>query len=318
MSENGIETREPQENIRTITWENMTWVDIVPPTEAAIKYLKEHYHFPKLALEDCLSHRQISKMDVFPNYLFFVFHFNHYDKKSRISTKRQWSVFVGEDFIVTVHNGELRPLVELFQHCQTDSEFRQQFLSHGSGYLLYKIIDKAIDSYFPVLNKILSLLEDVEDIVFDPDTEATTELSVLRRDIITQRMVMLPTRTLLIEMRNRLTHFCRIDIAAEYDDLIDHLNKICQALDECKEVVEVFKDADYTLVTHRLNRVVRILNVFATIVLPFLAVSGIYGMNIPLPGGLERGSLSTFFVLLAVMIGITGIMLYSFRRRHWI
>lgn len=313
-----IEIKEPQENIRTITWENMTWVDIVPPTPAAMRLLEERYHFQQLALEDCLSNRQISKMDVFRDHLFFVFHFNHYNKKTRISTKRQWAAFIGENFIVTVHTGELKSLVEMFRECQTNSEARHDYLSNGSGYLLYRIIDRAIDSYFPVLDKIMILLTRSEDIVFDADTDATTELSILRRDIITQRMVMFPTRALLIEMRNKLKHYSRVEMAENYDDLIDHMNRICQALDECKEVVEVFKDADYTLVTHRLNRVVRRLNIIATIVLPFLAISGLYGMNVALPGGLERGDFTSFLVLFGVMISITAGMLFYFRRNHWI
>jgi magnesium transporter len=313
-----IKTKEPPENIRSVTWENMTWVDIVQPTEAAMKYLGEHYHFQQLALEDCLSHRQISKMDVFPDYLFFVFHFSYYDKRARISTKRKWSAFIGKDFIVTVHDGELKALVEMFRECQTNSESRQNYLRNGSGYLLYKIIDSAVDSYFPVLDKILSLLEKTEDDVFDENAEATTELSILRRDIITQRMVMFPTRTLLIEIRNKLNRFSRVEMTDNYDDLIDHLNKICQTLDECKEVIEVFKDTDYTLVTHRLNHVVRVLNIIATIVLPFLAISSLYGMNVALPGGLERGSITTFLILFAVMILITVGMLFYFRRRRWI
>lgn len=318
MLEPGKETIELPANIRTITLENMTWVDVSPHTEASMRYLEEHYHFSQLSLEDCLSHRQISKMDVFPNYLFFVFHFNYYDKKTRISTKRQWAAFIGEDFIVTVHNGELKALVEIFRECQTNGEARQEYLSHGSGYLLYRIIDHAIDAYFPVLNKILNLLEETEASVFDQETDATMELSILRRDVITQRMVMLPTRTLLIDIRNKLKRFSRVDLTDNYDDLIDHMNRICNTLDECKEVVEVFKDADYTLVTHRLNRVVRLLNIIATVILPFLAISSVYGMNVPLPGGLERGDLKTFFILIGFMVFINLSMLFYFRRRRWI
>jgi magnesium transporter len=312
------EMKVPEGNIRTITQGNMMWMDITPPTPAAMKYLEERFNFQKLALEDCLSHRQISKMDVFPDHLFFVFHFNHYNKATRVSTKRQWSAFIGENFLVTVHTGELKAIGEMFRECESNDQSRQDLLTKGSGWLLYRIIDHAIDSYFPVLDKIFNLLEETEDNVFDMEADAAMELSVLRRDIITQRMVMFPTRTLLIEMRNKLARYSRVDMTQEYDDLMDHMNKICQTLDECEEVVEVFKDTDYTLVTQRLNRVVRILNVFATIVLPFLAVSSIYGMNIPLPGGLERGSLSTFFVLFAIMIALTLSMLIYFRHRRWI
>jgi magnesium transporter len=318
MRSSKIGPKEPKATIRTINHENMTWVDVVPPTEESLKYLKERFHFQPLALEDCLSHRQVSKMDVFSDHLFFVFHFNHYNKKTRISMKKQWSAFIGDNFLVTVHTGELRTIGDMFLECESNSVSRENYFSKGSGYLLYKIIDRAIDSYFPVLDKILNLLEQAEDRVFDEDQDSTLDVSILRRDIITQRMVMFPTRNLLIDMRSKLALYCKVDITEEYDDLIDHMTRIRQTLDECQEVVEVFKDTDYTLVTQRLNRVIRILNVFATIVLPFLAVSSLYGMNVILPGGLESGSYSTFFILLAIMVGLTIGMMVYFRHRKWI
>jgi len=307
-----------KEVIREVKLGDFTWVDIVPPTVNATQYLSERFHFQTLALEDCLSRRQISKVDVFADHLFCVFHFSYYDKKTRISNKRQWSAFAGNNYLVTIHTGELRALSVLFRSCQDNEEIRQRMLSHGSGYLLYGIIDRAIDSYFPVLDKIMNLLEEMEDSVFDEAADATKELSVLRRDIITQRMVMFPTRNLLNQMRNKLKNYCDIDITQQYDDLIDHMDKICQTLDECQETIEVFKDTDYTLVPNKLNRVLRTLNIFATIVLPFVAVSGIYGMNIPLPGGLDKGSFSTFFMLLGFMAGLAALMLFFFRRRRWI
>jgi magnesium transporter len=183
---------------------------------------------------------------------------------------------------------------------------------------MYRILDRAVDSYFPVLDKILSLMEDIEDNVFDEEVEATRELSILRRDIITQRSVMFPTRTIFLELQNKLKRFSKTDVTAYYDDLMDHINKICETLDECKEIIEVFKDADYILATDRINRVVRILNILATIILPFVVISSIYGMNVTLPGGLERGDFKTFVILIAAMGLIAGGMLFFFRRRHWI
>jgi magnesium transporter len=99
---------------------------------------------------------------------------------------------------------------------------------------------------------------------------------------------------------------------------MDHMNKICSTLDECKEIIEVFKDTDFVLATDRVNRVIRILNIFATITLPFVIVSSIYGMNVILPGGLQGGSPRTFVLLIAIMALITASMLYFFRRRRWI
>ncbi len=99
---------------------------------------------------------------------------------------------------------------------------------------------------------------------------------------------------------------------------MDHMNKTCETLDECKEIIEVYKDADFVLSTEYLNRIMRILTVLATIILPFLVVSSIYGMNVHLPGGLTTGSPLSFIVLMVFMALIAAGMLYFFRRKRWI
>lgn len=317
----GIKEQQVQEeplHIETIKWGDLTWVNIQPPTEREIEYLEETYHFHPLDLDDCLSRKQIPKVDEYPEYLFVIFHLPVFDKETRVTAKRQWSAFVGEKFLITLHTGELRTLTALFRDCQANEDAREEYFSNGSGYLLYRILDRSIDSYFPVLDKILSLMEDMEDNVFDEDVETAKELSVLRRDIIAQRRVMFPTRTLFMSLERRLKRFTRVDLTVYFGDLTDHMNKICETLDELKEVIEVFKDTDYMLATYRINRVTRLITIFSTIVLPFLIVSSLYGMNVTLPGGLERGSIQSFLILLLVMLIIAGSMLFFFRRRRWI
>jgi magnesium transporter len=305
-------------NIETITWGDLTWVNVETATDQEISWLSETYNFHTMALDDCLSRKQISKLDVFPGYLFFVFHYPFYHKETRIATKQQWSAFIGENYIVTINTAEIKTLVALFRDCMANEDSRQEYMKQGSGFLLYRILDRAIDSYFPVLDKILSLMEDMEDAVFDEDIEVAKELSILRRDIITQRAVMFPTRTLFTEMENKLKRFSKTDVTAYYDDLMDHMNKICDTLDECKEMIEVFKDTDSTLATNRLNRVVRILNIIATITIPFIAISSIFGMNVFAPGGIEEGELTVFIILMVVMAAIAGGMLFFFHRKRWI
>jgi magnesium transporter len=305
-------------HIESITWGDLTWVNINAPTERENEWLAENYQFHPLALDDCLSRKQISKIDVYPGYLFFIFHYPLYDKATRIASKRQWSAFIGENYLVTVNTGDMKTLTALFRDCQANEESRKEYFEGGSGFLLYRLLDRTIDSYFPVLDKIFSLMEDVEDVVFDEEIEAAREISVLRRDIITQRAVFIPTRAIFIEMENKLKRYSKTDVTAYYNDLMDHINKICDTLDEAKEIIEVFSDTDYTLATHRINRVVRILNIFAAITLPFLAVSGIYGMNVISPGGLESGDYKTFIILIVLMCAMAGGMLYLFHRRRWI
>jgi len=306
-------------HIESITWGDLTWVNIVPPTEREIEYLAKNYPFHPLDLDDTLSRQQIPKVDNYPEYLFAIFHLPVYDKETRVASKRQWSAFVGENYLITLHTGELRTLVALFRDCQANEESRREFFSQGSGYLLYRILDRSIDSYFPVLDKILSLIDDLEDLVFDENIETAKEISIIRRDVITQRRVMFPTRTQLTTLEKRLSRFTKGDLTVYYGDLMDHVNKICETLDEAKEIIEVFKDTDFILATDRVNRILRILNIMAAISIPIIMVSSLYGMNVILPGGLEDGNdFTTFWLLMLVMVIITGGMLIYFRRRRWI
>ena len=307
-----------QLNLKTVTYGDLTWVDIAEPTKEATNYLAEHYNFHPMDLEDSLSTRQLSKIEEYPKYLFIIFHFQVYEKITRVSTRKQWSAFVGDTFLVTLHPVELKIIDDMFRECELSEETRQEYLSRGSGYVLYQIMDRLLDSYFPVLDKIASALSNIEDNVFSEELEAAHELSILRRDIITQREIMFPTRTLLIELENKLKRFTKIDLTVYYSDLMDHMNKICQSLDEDREVVEVFKDADFILSSYRANRGIRIISVMLAIGLPILVVFGLYGMYSILHGGISEGSPQIFFMLLAIVFVIIGAILYFFRRRHLI
>jgi magnesium transporter len=306
-------------HIESITWGDLTWVNIMPPTQREIDYLAQSYPFHPLDLDDCLSRKQIPKVDEYPDYLFAIFHMPVYDKERRVALKRQWSAFVGEKYLITLHTGELRTLVALFRDCQANEDARREYFSQGSGYLLYRILDRSIDSYFPVLDKILNLIEDMEDDVFDENTESAKELSILRRDIITQRRVMFPTRTVFAVLERRLKRFTKADMTVYFGDLMDHINKICETLDEARDVIDLFKDTDSTLATYRVNDILRVLTVLATIGTVLTVVASFYGMNVALPGGSNPGgSVYSWAILLTVMLALMATMLYYFRKRRWL
>jgi len=227
-------------------------------------------------------------------------------------------VFITDKYIITLHDGDVKPLLRLFQECKDSEKALSENFANGSAYLFYMILDRAVDAYFPILDKILNLLEATEDRVFDENVEVAYEVATLRRDIITQRRIIFPMRTVIAEMESKLKPFSNIDMSIYFGDLLDHVNKQCESLDECKEVIEVFKDADYILSTEHINRVIRVLTIFSVVLLPFVVIASIYGMNVALPGGVEKGSLLPFILLLLGMMLISGGMLYFFHRKHWI
>jgi magnesium transporter len=302
-------------NLKTLTFGDLTWVDIIQPTKEATEYLAANYSFNQLDIEDALSPRQVSKIEEYPDYIFVIFYLSVFDKVRRVSTRKQWSAFVGPKFLVTICPPEFKFAGELFQECEIKEESRRQYLSQGSGFLLYQILDRAIDWYFKVLDKILSLMEDVEEGVFREDVELASQLSSLRRDIINQKQVMFPTRTLLVELEAKLKQYSKTDMTLYFSDLMDHMNKVCNTLDEFTEVIEVFKDSDYLLSGYRSNRTIRAIAVLLAIGLPVLIVTGIY---LILPGGLAKGTFQTFVILLAIIVALIGMALYFLRHRRLI
>jgi magnesium transporter len=305
-------------NVKSITSGDLTWVDIVEPNKEAIAYLAEHHDFNPMDLEDCISLRQLSKIEEYPQYIFVIFHLPVYDKEKRVSNVMQWSAFVGDGFIVTIRPSVLGTINEIFRECELNEKTRHEYFSRGSSFILYSLLDSATDYYFTVLDKIMALMDSIEDNVFDEEIEAPKELSILRRDIITQRRVMFPARTTIFELEAKLKRFTKTDLSVQFSDLNDHMNKICETLDECKELIEVFKDADYLLSGYRSNRAIRTLSVFVAIGLPFLIVSGLYSMRVILPGGLDAGSPHTFILLVAIILVLMAGLLYFFQRKHMI
>lgn len=302
--------------LETLTWGDLTWVNIENPTARETEYLAQNYSFHPLDLDDCLSRIQRPKIDAYKDYLFLVFHFPVFNKEARVTTPSQLSVFISEKYLITLHKGELKPLVKLFKECQRDEGSRQDYFSQGSVFLLYRIIDRLVDSCFPILNKMFDNIEEVEDDIFSDTKRGTVKaISILRRDVISFRRIIWPMRAVIGSLQNKLRRFVKQDMEVYFGDVTDHVDKIWDALDEYKEIIEGLDDAYNSLATNRTNEVMRMLTVIATILLPITVVASIFGMNIPLP--FQHSSYSLLLVFLIMIIIIVS-MLYFFRRQRWI
>ena len=308
--------KEEKLNLQSLTWGELTWVNIENPTEKETEYLAQNYPFHPLDLDDCLSRIQRPKIDKYKDYLFLVFHFPVFHKEARVNRASQLSVFIGPNYLITLHKGELKPLVKLFKECEIDEESRQENFSEGSGYLLYRIIDRLVDYCIPISNKILDNIEEVEDEIFSNTRHSQIkEISVLRRDIIAFRRIIWPMRAVIGSLEPNVRRFTKTDLSVYFGDTVDHLDRIWDALDEYKELIEGLNDTHDSLMTNRTNTIIRLLTIISTILLPTTLIASIWGMNIGLP--FQNSSYSFIYIVL-VMAGIIGGMLYFFRRKKWL
>ena len=162
-------------------------------------------------------------------------------------------------------------------------------------------------------------IEKVEDDIFNTKDRGTVrEISLLRRDIISYRRIIWPMRAVIASLERRTKIFNSEemeDMKVFWDDAVDHIDKIWDNLDACKEIIEGLKDTNDSLYTHRMNEVMRVLTIIATIMMPLTLVASLYGMNISLPG--ESSDFSFIIILVIMLIASIGMLLY-FRRRSWI
>jgi len=309
--------REKGLNLESTAWGGLTWINIEHPTEAETEYLTKNYSFHPLDLDDCLSRIQRPKIDEYKDYLFLVFLFPVFHKEARVTTSSQLSVFIGKDYLITIHQGELKPLVKLFKECSIDDETKQEHFEQGPGYLLYRILDRLVDYCLPILNKIGEHIENAEDAVFASRgmPRAIEKISMLRRDVIAFRRIIWPLRAVLGSLEAKTRRFTKTDLAVYFGDVVDHADRIWDGLDEYKEIIEGLNDTHDSLASNRTNEVIRILTIISTIFLPITLIASIWGMNINLP--FQHSSHPLLYIIL-IMLGISSAMLYFFHRQHWI
>lgn len=304
-------------HMESVTHNDVTWTNIEPPTERETEYLAQNYPFHPLDLDDCLSRIQRPKIDEYKDYLFLVLHFPVYNPDARVTNPSQLSVFIGKDYVITLHKGDLKPIVALFRDCELNEDAREEHFSQGTGYLLYRIIDRLVDYCLPIISKISANIEKTEDNIFQSRKmpSAIGDISTLRRDVIAFRRIIWPMRAVVASLEPRIRRFTSMDMAPYFGDMIDHVDKIWDALDEFKEIIEGLNDTHDSLATNRTNEVMRMLTIIATVLLPLTLLAGIYGMNVPLP--LQDSHYSFILIFIVWVIIVTG-MLYFFRRNRWI
>jgi magnesium transporter len=309
----------PQEhklNLQIVRHGKMTWVNVERPTRDEIEWLRQNYPFHPLHLDDCLSKIQRPKIDEHEEYLFIVLHFPVFNKMAGVTVASEVDIFIGADYFITVHAGDIKPLRRMFLECFNDPSSRQELMGRSTGYLLYRVVDRLVDYCFPILNKIESNLEAVEDTIFEENVRQTVrDISVIRRDILNFRRIVKPQIPVIAGLERRKNPFLQEDLEAYFGNISDHVAKIWDILEDFKEMVEGLAATNDSLTSFRLNEVMKILTTISVIMLPLTLVSGIYGMNIELP--LQEHSMA-FLVVLGMMTTIALAMLTYFKKKRWI
>lgn len=301
-----------------VTGEQTTWINLLDPTPIDIEGLRRSLPFiHPLNLEDILSITERPKIDIQPDYLYITLHFPLWDSNNRISRPYEIDFVVGRNTIVTAHEGRLPLLSNLFDGCRDEADIREQMLKGPAARAFYIVLDKLVDNLFPTLSKVDSSLHAIENNIFTSDGQAIIrEIALVRRDIIALRRIIRQQMPVIEQLARLNNPLLREGLERYFDDIIDHIHRARDIIDEDYEVISSLSETADTLLSHRINGVMRILTVFSAIMLPLTFLSSMYGMNLiylPLAEHPE-----SFWILSGGMLSLAIGMLLFFRSRGWL
>jgi magnesium transporter len=308
---------EPQTpNVEIVEAPGLRWINIERPRSIDRAWLEEHFDFHPLDYEDVFSRNQRPKIDEYEGYLFIVLHFPRFDKRVGRLNAAELDLFVGPDYVITLPNEPIQPVEYLFERCRSNEELREQYFSKGGGYLIYKIIDDCVDASFPMLRKMGAKLEHLEEDIFaGRSAEIVRDISNVKQEIINFRKIIRPQRAVFTDLERTKHRYIPDDLDIYFDDINDASERIWQMLEGYKETVEALEDTNESVLSHRLNDVLRVLTAFSVILLPLTLVASIWGMNVRVPG---EQSIGAFWIIIGVMVGLLAGMLGFFRHRGWL
>ena len=305
--------------VEQIDSSGLRWVNIERAGALERAWLEENFDFHALDLEDVLSRNQRPKIDVYDDYLFMVLHFPVFDSAAGRLGTGELDLFVGPGYVVTIPNQPLQPVEYLFERCRANEETREKVFSRGSGYLLYRIVEDSFDYSFPMLRKIGNKLDAIEDDIFEEgrSEEVVRDISRVKQEIINFRKVIRPQRQVLRDLEKVKERYLSPDMDLEiyFDDVVDANERIWDMLENDKEVIEALEDTNESVLSHRVNDILRVLTSISVIVLPLTLIASIWGMNVGVPG---EGDEFDFYLVIGAMLVILVGMLTYFRRRGWL
>ncbi|MFH1426134.1 MAG: magnesium transporter CorA family protein [Candidatus Kerfeldbacteria bacterium] len=300
----------------------LRWIDITKPTQQDRDAIKNEFDLLRIDLSDAFRSTYRSKISHRENYIFLVLMVPIFRYETQSIDIEEIDLFIGKDYVISVHQGNLKPLKSLIKTALNNGNKKEELLGRGVEHFAHELLNGLLSYTYPMVDEIDNVLEKLKiDIFADKKSRRilVKDILLIRGNVAELRKAIRGHVTVigqLIKRDNDPNAFDFITQPALFESLVDDAEEIWAALESNKELIEALEDANESLVSHSLNEVMKTLTVFSAIMLPSVVVASIFGMNVryaPLLGH-ELG----FWILLMFMGLVTLIMLFVFWRKHWL
>lgn len=291
------------------------WVILESPSDEELLRLGQIAALDEEALDDCLHGEQQPRIDELESYIFLVLYGLHGLKAQEDLDPHQLAAFCGNRFLITVVRHPMLSIRQVRARCGRHPE---TLLARGVDVVLFEIIDTIVDNYLIGADRYEDHLEELEERSFASAVteEILEEAAEVRRDLLQLRRLAVAQRHLLLPVAKGEYDFVSETLSQRFSQVCDHLSQVVDTVDSLRETIVSIRDNYHAALTRRTNEIMKVLTVFAAVMLPLTLIAGIYGMNLPLWPPSDAPL--SFWGVLGIMAGIGAAMLVYFRRRKWL
>jgi magnesium transporter len=292
--------------------ENTLWFDLCTPDAEALDQVREELGLHALAVEDVLDTNQRPKLDRYPEHIFVVTH--AVGLRGTELDVHEVGIFVTRNAVVTVRSDPGFDIEEVMRRWDNQPDLA----GNGVGFLLYGILDYAVDTHFDTVQKLDDLTDELEDRLFDEDTSDASmqkQTFEVRKCIVGMRRLVLPMREVINSLLRRDLAIVTPAMAPYYQDIYDHVLRVGESTDSLRDLLANILETRLTVRGNRLNVIMKKVTSWAAIIAVPTAVTGFYGQNLPYPGFDQPWG---FWTSVVAMVVISVALYISFRRRDWL
>ncbi len=293
-----------------------TWIDMEGIYDVGvIENLGRCYGFHPLVLEDILNTDQRPKVEDYDSYLYIVLRMLYLNHKNGKVVTEQTSVILGQKFVLSFQEGFKGDVFDHVRERIRSGKGRIRAL--GADYLAYCLIDAVVDGYFSVLEKMGEDIEAIEgELVLKPMPHTLQKLHHLKRDVIFLRKATWPLREVVSSLERGDSSLVEESTRTYLRDVYDHTIQVIDTIETYRDMLSGMLDIYLSSVSNRLNEVMKVLTVIATIFMPLTFIAGVYGMNFMYMPELKWRWGYPLILFLMLAVGI--LMLLHFKRKKWL
>ncbi len=294
--------------------ESVVWVDFVAPSESDLALVSEELGLHDMAVDDALALLERPKVDRYDTHLLLSAYAVSVEPVSGELTASEVAVFITRQALVTVRKDESFPLAGVVRRWDDNVALAV----HGVPFLLWGLLDEIVDGYFEAVQRLDTLLEGLEDLVFDerPRGIDVQRLSFgLRKSLVLLRRIVLPVREVVNALLRRDLHVMDPAMTPYYQDVYDHVLRASEWTESLRDLLTSILETNLTIQGNRLNLIMKKVTSWAAIIAVPTAITGFYGQNVPFPGFAGPLGLWTSSALILLA---SGGLYRAFRKRDWL